>query len=162
MYQNGQNVSDYSAQSSMINYGNYNELTPYFNARDIMAENHMVSICAVLASLGIPGNYKGFLYLAYATKLSIEAPERILLITKWIYPDVARRFNTTVSCVERDIRLLIHRLWCINPNTFSALTQVPLNSAPTNARMLSMLYYLISTRHPEAQNSSQSTNLQSA
>ena len=33
-----------------------------------------------------------------------EEPERLLLVTKWLYPDVAKQYGTNWKAVERDIR----------------------------------------------------------
>ena len=44
----------------------------------------------LLYSLGITANYTGFFQLAYAVKLCAEQPERLLLVTKCVYPDVAK------------------------------------------------------------------------
>ena len=48
------------------------------------------AICDLLYQLGISANYKGFLHTAYAVSLCVEQQDRLLLVTKWLYPDVAR------------------------------------------------------------------------
>lgn len=59
------------------------------------------AICDLLYQLGISANYKGFLHTAYAVSLCVEQQDRLLLVTKWLYPDarqevwdeLARRWN---------------------------------------------------------------------
>ena len=46
------------------------------------------AICDLLYQLGISANYKGFLHTAYAVSLCVEQQDRLLLVTKWLYPDV--------------------------------------------------------------------------
>lgn len=55
---------------------------PYLNAT-----------CDLLYSLGVTANYKGFLHTTYAVSLCMERQDRLLLVTKWLYPDVARRYG---------------------------------------------------------------------
>ena len=43
----------------------------------------------LLYRLGATANYTGFSYLVRALQLCAEEPERLLLVTKWLYPDVA-------------------------------------------------------------------------
>ena len=44
----------------------------------------------LLHRLGATANYTGFSYLVRALQLCAEKPERLLLVTKWLYPDVAK------------------------------------------------------------------------
>ena len=62
------------------------------------------AICDLLYQLGISANYKGFLHTAYAVSLCVEQQDRLLLVTKWLYPDVARKYGTNWKAVERNIR----------------------------------------------------------
>lgn len=48
------------------------------------------AICDLLYQLGISANYKGFLHTAYAVSLCVEQQDRLLLVTKWLYPDVCQ------------------------------------------------------------------------
>ena len=48
----------------------------------------------LLYRLGATANYTGFSYLVRALQLCAEEPERLLLVTKWLYPDVANTERT--------------------------------------------------------------------
>ena len=77
--------------------------------------------------LGITANYTGYFHTSHAIMLSAKEPERLLLITKWIYPDVAKHYHTTWRSVERNIRTVIKLAWETNrqhalPNRPSAGT----------------------------------------
>ena len=55
-------------------------------------------------SFGLTGASSGYRYLVYALQLLREEPERLELVTKRIYPDVAHRFGVTVGTVEGALR----------------------------------------------------------
>ena len=61
-------------------------------------------------------------------------------ITKQLYPDIAKRFNTTTSCVERAIRYAIEEGWCRgNINTQNKLfgyTVKQEKANPTNSEFI--------------------------
>lgn len=57
-----------------------------------------------LMNLGIPASLKGFGYLADSIEMCQNDPQAIHLITKRLYPQVAKQNNTTASRVERAIR----------------------------------------------------------
>ena len=44
----------------------------------------------LLYRLGATANYTGFFHMAYAVWLCVEQPDRLLLVTKWLYPEVAK------------------------------------------------------------------------
>ena len=54
----------------------------------------------LLHRLGATANYTGFSYLVRALQLCAEEPERLLLVTKWLYPDVAKQYGTNWKAVE--------------------------------------------------------------
>ena len=47
-----------------------------------------MEIYELLYRLGVTANYTGFFYTAYAVQLCAEHPDRLMLVTKWVYPDV--------------------------------------------------------------------------
>ena len=63
-----------------------------------------MEIYELLYRLGVTANYTGFFYTAYAVQLCAEHPDRLMLVTKWVYPDVAKRYRTNWKAVERNIR----------------------------------------------------------
>ncbi|MFQ6805773.1 MAG: sporulation initiation factor Spo0A C-terminal domain-containing protein [Lachnospiraceae bacterium] len=58
-------------------------------------------------SLGIHGTYKGYRYLVFALELALSDENQLLYVTKNLYPSVARRYHTTPSRVDRDLRTVI-------------------------------------------------------
>lgn len=94
---------------------------------------------SLLYRLGITENYKGFRYAAYAAALCALEQDRLLLVTKLLYPDVARHFGTTWQAVERDLRTVVHIAWTHNPEFLLHLSQSPLNQKPQCAQFLAIL-----------------------
>ena len=93
----------------------------------------------LLQRLGITENYKGFRYAAYAAALCASSQDRLLLVTKWLYPDVADHFGTSWSCVERNLRTVIAVAWERNPTLLADLAQCPLDCKPSCARFIAIL-----------------------
>ncbi len=81
------------------------------NDIDFYASNLQVSITKMLHELGIPSHIKGYQYIREAVGIIFEKPEIIGGITKELYPELASKFNTTVSRVERAIRHAIEVSW---------------------------------------------------
>ena len=69
------------------------------------------SITKILHELGIPSHIKGYQYIRNAIGIIYERPETIGGITKELYPELASKFDTTVSRVERAIRHAIEVSW---------------------------------------------------
>ena len=96
-------------------------------------------IYALLYRLGITANYIGFFHTSYAVYLAAQQPARLLLVTKWLYPEVAKHYATTWKCVERNIRTAVHIAWATSPELLEALAMHPLVQKPKAAKFLSIL-----------------------
>ena len=70
-----------------------------------------MSITKILHDLGVPSHIKGYQYIKEGIMLIYENPRMIGGITKELYPEIANKYNTTVSRVERAIRHAIEVSW---------------------------------------------------
>lgn len=70
-----------------------------------------ISISKMLHELGIPSHIKGYQYIREGITLLYNNPDIIGAITKQLYPDIASKYKTTVSRVERAIRHAIEVSW---------------------------------------------------
>ena len=102
-------------------------------------EDLPAEIYDLLYQLGLTANYIGFFHIAYAIYLALESPQRLCLVTKWLYPDVAAHYRTSSAAVERNIRTSVSRIWREAPSRLIQISCVPLTSRPTNARFLAIL-----------------------
>lgn len=77
----------------------------------LQEEDLECKVTRILSQIGINASIKGFKYLRRAIIMSVEAPEVIDTITKVLYPNIAKEFDTTASRVERAIRHAIELSW---------------------------------------------------
>lgn len=78
---------------------------------DLRHNNIQLAITKILHELGIPSHIKGYQYIREGVGIIFERPETIGGITKELYPELAMKFDTTVSRVERAIRHAIEVSW---------------------------------------------------
>lgn len=78
---------------------------------NLKQNNLQISITKILHELGIPSHIKGYQYIREGIGIIYERPETIGGITKELYPELANKFDTTVSRVERAIRHAIEVSW---------------------------------------------------
>ena len=70
-----------------------------------------VMVTEIIHQVGIPAHIKGYHYVRTSILLTVENPEMINSVTKQLYPEVAKRYHTTASRVERAIRHAIEVAW---------------------------------------------------
>ena len=70
-----------------------------------------LSITKMLHALGIPSHIKGYEYIRESVHLMYKNPSLLGAITKELYPEIAIKFDTTTSRVERAIRHAIEVSW---------------------------------------------------
>ena len=78
---------------------------------NLYKNNLEISITRMLHELGMPSHIKGYQYIREGIMMVYNNPDIIGGITKELYPDVATKFDTTVSRVERAIRHAIEVSW---------------------------------------------------
>ena len=71
----------------------------------------MNRVTEIIHEIGVPAHIKGYQYLREAIIISVEDMDVINAITKTLYPQVAKTFQTTPSRVERAIRHAIEAAW---------------------------------------------------
>ena len=78
---------------------------------DLYHNNLQISITKTLHELGVPSHIKGYQYIREGIELVYKKPEIIGGITKELYPEIAEKYDSTVSRVERAIRHAIEVSW---------------------------------------------------
>lgn len=61
--------------------------------------------------LGFQARQRGYRYLREAVLIAYQEPETLTAVTKCLYPEVVKRYNTTDKHVERAIRNAIETAW---------------------------------------------------
>ena len=94
----------------------------------------------IVQKLGIHSIYCGYAYIIYATELASEDNVYLLAITKWLYPEIAARFDTTCSRVERGIRTVVNSCWQDgNIEFLNEMAGHPLCKKPTSGEFIAIL-----------------------
>lgn len=68
-------------------------------------------ISRLIRNLGVPAHIKGCRYIKFGILMAMEDANSVNYITKSLYPDIAKKCNTTTSSVERAIRHAIDIIW---------------------------------------------------
>jgi two-component system response regulator (stage 0 sporulation protein A) len=101
------------------------------------------NVTAIIHEIGVPAHIKGYQYLREAIIMTVEDMEVINAVTKILYPEVARKFGTTASRVERAIRHAIEVAWDRGDlETLQHYFGYTVNSAkgkPTNSEFIAMI-----------------------
>lgn len=102
-----------------------------------------IFVTDMIHQLGVPAHIKGYYYLRTSIVLSIDYPELLENMTKRLYPEVAKKFNTTASCVERAIRNAIGIAWQRGnldlQDSFFGYTVNIQKGKPTNSEFIALL-----------------------
>lgn len=99
----------------------------------------MKDICVLLRRLGIGSNYYGFQITVTAVLLVLEDFDKLLFVTKELYPEVAVRCNCSVYSVERNIRTVARVAWQRNPELLISLAQYPMTVPPSASQFIDIL-----------------------
>jgi len=101
------------------------------------------SITSIIHEIGVPAHIKGYLYLREAISMVYNDIELLGSITKVLYPDIAKKYNTTASRVERAIRHAIEVAWSRgNIDSISSLfgyTVSMSKAKPTNSEFIAIV-----------------------
>ena len=88
-----------------------NEFIPESKGINLYSNNLQLTITKTLHELGVPSHIKGYQYIREGVTLVYNNPTIIGGITKELYPEIAKKFNSTTSRVERAIRHAIEISW---------------------------------------------------
>ncbi|MFG6118578.1 MULTISPECIES: sporulation transcription factor Spo0A [Thalassobacillus] len=101
------------------------------------------SITHIIHEIGVPAHIKGYMYLREAISMVYNDIELLGSITKVLYPDIAKKYQTTASRVERAIRHAIEVAWNRgNVESISSLFGYTISNTkakPTNSEFIAMV-----------------------
>ncbi len=100
-------------------------------------------VTAIIHEVGVPAHIKGYQYLREAIMIAVEDMDVINAVTKVLYPEVAKRFGTTASRVERAIRHAIEVAWDRGDletlQKYFGYTVSNAKGKPTNSEFIAMI-----------------------
>lgn len=100
-------------------------------------------VTAIIHEIGVPAHIKGYQYLREGIIITVQNMDVINAVTKVLYPEIAKRFGTTASRVERAIRHAIEVAWDRGDvdtlNSYFGYTIHNLRGKPTNSEFIAMI-----------------------
>lgn len=100
-------------------------------------------VTEIIHEIGVPAHIKGYQYLREAIMIAVDDMDVINAVTKVLYPEVAKRFSTTPSRVERAIRHAIEVAWDRGDletlQKFFGYTVSNTKGKPTNSEFIAMI-----------------------
>lgn len=105
--------------------------------------NMETTVTSIIHEVGVPAHIKGYQYLREAILIAVADMDVINAVTKVLYPEVAKRFNTTASRVERAIRHAIEVAWDRGDldtlQKYFGYTVSNVKGKPTNSEFIAMI-----------------------
>ena len=112
-------------------------------SRRVDKNNIETMVTNIIHEIGVPAHIKGYQYLREAIIIAVNDMDVINAITKVLYPQVAKTFQTTPSRVERAIRHAIEVAWDRGDlDTLQRFFGYTVNSAkgkPTNSEFIALI-----------------------
>ena len=106
-------------------------------------QNIETLVTNIIHEIGVPAHIKGYQYLREAIIIAVEDMDVINAITKILYPQVAKTFQTTPSRVERAIRHAIEVAWDRGDldtlQKFFGYTVSNTKGKPTNSEFIALI-----------------------
>ncbi|MBR4953478.1 MAG: sporulation transcription factor Spo0A [Oscillospiraceae bacterium] len=117
--------------------------------------NLETTVTEIIHEIGVPAHIKGYQYLREAIMITVNDIDVINAVTKVLYPEVAKKFATTPSRVERAIRHAIEVAWDRGDletlQKFFGYTVSNIKGKPTNSEFIAMIADYLSLRRKAAQ-----------
>lgn len=108
-----------------------------------MSTSLATTVTNIIHDIGVPAHIKGYQYLREAILIAIADMEVINAVTKVLYPEVAKRYGTTASRVERAIRHAIEVAWDRGDvetlQKYFGYTVSTSKGKPTNSEFIAMI-----------------------
>ena len=100
-------------------------------------------VTGIIHEIGVPAHIKGYQYPREAIIIAVNDMDVINVITKVLYPQVAKTFQTTPSRVERAIRHAIEVAWDRGDldtlQRFFGYTVSNTKGKPTNSEFIALI-----------------------
>lgn len=103
-----------------------------------------IKIQKLLYSIGLTANYTGYRQMMIALEIASQEPESLCSVTKWLYPETARRCGTNWKAVERNIRTALRCAWKNSQYTLERMAGCSFDTMPKPAQFLAILAHGLS------------------
>lgn len=106
-------------------------------------QNLEAMVTNIIHEVGVPAHIKGYQYLRDGIMMVVQDIEVINQITKQLYPELAKKYHTTPSRVERAIRHAIEVAWgrgqLESVENIFGYTVSATKGKPTNSEFIAMI-----------------------
>ena len=123
------------------------------SAEELHAPGLEEMVTSIIHEVGVPAHIKGYQYVREAIMITVEDMDVINSVTKVLYPEVAKKFGTTPSRVERAIRHAIEVAWDRGDievlQKFFGYTVSNIKGKPTNSEFIAMIADCLSLRQKQ-------------
>lgn len=128
-----------------------NEIKPFSEYPEDAIIDLDSEITTLLHEVGVPAHIKGYIYLREAITMVYHNLDLLGSVTKILYPDIAEKYCTTASRVERAIRHAIEVAWIRgNVEAISEIFSYTISynkSKPTNSEFIAMIADRLRIQH---------------
>lgn len=104
-----------------------------------------IKIKKMLYAIGLTENYAGYQQMVVALEIAVQEPESLRMVTKWLYPETARRCGTSWKSVERNIRTSLRRAWRNSQHTLEQIAGRTFDTMPKPSQFLAILAHGLSS-----------------
>lgn len=102
--------------------------------------NRESEIAILLSRMGIPASIKGYYFIRTAILMGLQDPSILSGITKGLYPDIGKLYETTGNKVERAIRHAVESGWKKNAQqVYFEIVGCYYESKPANGQFIATL-----------------------
>ena len=101
----------------------------------------------LLSTIGLTAKYVGYRQMTIALEIAVQEPNSLGMVTKWLYPETAKRCGTNWKAVERNIRTAIRCTWKTSRHTLEQMVGHSLDIVPKPAQFLAILAQGISDEY---------------
>jgi len=130
-------------RQTVVNYPDNKSNYVDINSQATKEEILEIRVTNIIHEVGVPAHIKGYQYLRDGIIMVVNNIEVINQITKQLYPDLAKKYKTTPSRVERAIRHAIEVAWNRGQiDTVESIFGYTVNSnkgKPTNSEFIAMI-----------------------
>ncbi len=135
-------IRDIASVSQFISPADTSRVTSLPSPKGETADLETV-VTDFIHELGVPAHIKGYQYIRSAIMMVVENMDLLNFITKQLYPEIAKAYNTTASRVERAIRHSIEVAWSRGkPEIMNEIFGYTIHTGkgkPTNSEFIAMV-----------------------
>ena len=136
-------LAGYTTRPKGMSLPHSRKIRPYENQVEYMEQNLENDVTQILHEIGVPAHIKGYQYLRDAIISSVCDQDMLASVTKVLYPNIAKKHQTTPSRVERAIRHAIEVAWSRGKmdtiNEIFGYTVSNGKGKPTNSEFIALL-----------------------